>query len=179
MLTQQAIEQSSEIAAINEQLALAADRQDYTESRRWTNYITLDPMRLVQNVLGGGDVQRDQIAIASLELEAADLIRRRAAVAENLASDVVGLVLKYEKLGREVELAQSQLETHQMRTAVMEAAYRSGGGSTTSMLSVWQRAETLAARAQEKRILKIQVQQELEAIVEPVASLAEYSPGLP
>ena len=30
----------------------------------------MDPVRLVQNVLGGGDVQRDRIAIAGLELEA-------------------------------------------------------------------------------------------------------------
>lgn len=178
-MTRQAIEQSPEIAAINEQLALAADRQDYTESRRWTNYLTLDPMRLVQNVLGGGDVQRDQIAIASLELEAANLIRRRAAVAEGLAGDVVGLVLKYEKLGREVALAQSQLEAHRMRTAVMEAAYRSGQGSTTSMLSVWQRTETLAARVQEKQILQLQIQQELGTIVKPIPPLAGCSLAVP
>ncbi|MEL7053986.1 MAG: hypothetical protein AAGM45_19680 [Cyanobacteria bacterium J06588_5] len=164
-LTQQAIEQSSEIIAINEQLALTADRQDYAEARRWTNYLTLDPVRLVQNVLGGGDVQRDRLAIASLELEAANLIRRRAAVAEELTRDVVDLVLKYEKLGREIELVQSQLETHRMRTAVMEAAYRSGGGSTTSMLSVWQRTETLVARAQEKQILQVQIERELETLI--------------
>ena len=164
-LTQQAIEQSSEIVAINEQLALTADRQDYAEARRWTNYLTLDPVRLVQNVLGGGDVQRDRLAIASLELEAADLIRRRAAVAEDLTRDVVDLVLKYEKLGREIALVQSQLETHRMRTAVMEAAYRSGGGSTTSMLSVWQRTDTLLSRSQEKEISQMQVQQSLASIV--------------
>ena len=74
VLTEQAIEQSSEIAAIEEQLALTDERQNYAESRRWTNYLTLDPVRLVQNVLGGGDVQRDRLAIAALELEAENLI---------------------------------------------------------------------------------------------------------
>ena len=63
-----------------------------------------------------------------------------------------------------------------MRTAVMEAAYRSGQGSTTSMLSVWQRTETLAARVQEKKILQVQVQQELEAITGLVASVANAEP---
>ncbi|MEA5467038.1 hypothetical protein [Leptothoe sp. PORK10 BA2] len=74
-LTQQAIAQSSEIEAINGQLELTAQRQDYAVARQWTNYLTLDPIRLIQNVLGGGDVQRERIAIATLELEAANLIR--------------------------------------------------------------------------------------------------------
>ena len=39
-LTQQAISRSSEIEAINEQLALTAERQDYAEARWWTNYLT-------------------------------------------------------------------------------------------------------------------------------------------
>ncbi|NEP58712.1 MAG: hypothetical protein F6K31_17125 [Symploca sp. SIO2G7] len=63
-LTQRAIAQSSEIEAINQQLVLTNDRQDYAEARQWTNYLTLDPIRLVQNVLGGGDVQRDRLALA-------------------------------------------------------------------------------------------------------------------
>ena len=155
---------------------LAEDRQRYAESRRWTNYITRDLVALIQNLLGGGQVQRDRLAIASLELDAANLIRRREAIAEELARDVVDLVLRYEKLGREIELVQSQLEAHRMRTAVMEAAYRSGQGSTTSMLSVWQRTETLAARVQEKKILQVQVQQELEAITGLVASVANAEP---
>ena len=60
-LTQQAIAQSSEIEAINEQLEFTDQRQDYATARHWVNYITLDPFRLVQNVLGGGDVQRDRL----------------------------------------------------------------------------------------------------------------------
>lgn len=164
-LTEQAIEQSSEIAAIEGQLALTDERQNYAESRRWTNYLTLDPLRLVQNVLGGGDVQRDRLAIASLELEEANLIRRRAAIAEELAHEIVDSVLRFEKLGREIELIASQLETHRQRVSVMESAYRTGRGSTTSMLSVWQRTEDLEARKQEKRILREQIRQELIIVV--------------
>ena len=89
-LTQQAIERSSEIEAINQQLVLAEDRQRYAESRRWTNYVTRDLVALIQNLLGGGQVQRDRLAIASLELDAANLVRRREAIAEELARDVVG-----------------------------------------------------------------------------------------
>ncbi len=165
MLTQQAIAQSSEIEAINEQLELTAQRQDYAESRQWTNYLTLDPIRLVQNVLGGGDVQRDRIAIASLELETANLIRRREEVAEGIAHEVVGLVLDYEKLDRQADLSASQLETHRLRVTVRESAYRTGQSSTESMLSLWQRTEDLEARCQERLIGQAQVVRELEVLV--------------
>ena len=162
ILTQQAIEQSSEIEAINEQLELTAQRQDYAESRQWTNYLTLDPIRLVQNVLGGGDVQRDRIAIASLELDEADLIRQRENQAQWIADEVVGLVLSYEKLGREYELLHSQLKTHLMQVQIMEAQYRTGQGSTNRMLTIWQRTDDLKARCDEKRIGQAQDRRELE-----------------
>ena len=34
----------------------------------------VDPLRLVANIFGGGDVQRDNIAIADLEVKAATLV---------------------------------------------------------------------------------------------------------
>ncbi|MEM9483408.1 MAG: hypothetical protein AAGA83_06920 [Cyanobacteria bacterium P01_F01_bin.116] len=166
MLTQQAIEQSSEIETINQQLDLTDQRQDYARNRQWTNYLTLDPLRLVQNVLGGGDVQRDRLDLGSLELREAELIRRREEVAEGIAQDVVDLVLDYEKLGRQADLIASQLETHRLRVTVRESAYRTGQGSTESMLSLWQRTEDLEARCQERLIGQAQVIRELEVLVD-------------
>ena len=163
-LTQQAIAQSSEIEAINAQLVLTAERQEHAEARQWTNYLTLDPVRLVQNVLGGGDVQRDRIAIATLELEAANLIRRREEVAEGITREVVDLVLNYEMLGRQAALIASQMETHQLQVTVRESAYRTGQGSTESMLSLWQRTEDLEARCLEHRIGQAQSRRELEVL---------------
>lgn len=114
-------------------------------------------------MLGGGNVQRDRLAIASLELRSADFIRRRASVAENLARDIIDAVLCYEKLGREVALIASQLETQQQRrVSIMESAYRTGRGSTTSMLSIWQRTEDLEARQQEQVVLQEQAKQTLD-----------------
>ncbi|MFG6100562.1 TolC family protein [Leptothoe sp. ISB3NOV94-8A] len=164
VLTQQAIAQSSEIEAINEQLALTAERQDYAEARQWTNYLTLDPIRLVQNVLGGGDVQRDRIAIASLELDAANLIRQRENQAQHIADEVVSLVLNYEKLDREYDLLDSRLRTHLMQAQIMEAQYRTGQGSTNRMLTMWQRTDNLKARCDEKRIGQAQDRRELEIL---------------
>jgi hypothetical protein len=73
-LTEKAIANSSELVTLDEQialidkrLALAGNRIEHTSKKRWTNYISLDPLRIAANVLGGGDVQRDNIAIADLE----------------------------------------------------------------------------------------------------------------
>ena len=161
-LTQQAIDQSSEIEAINQQLAFTDQRQDYARARRWTHYITLDPFRLVQNVLGGGDVQRQGLAIADLELREAELIRQRESEAEFIAAEVVGLVLSYEKLGREAELIESQLQNHLLQVAIQEARYRTGQGSTRNMLLLWQRTETLEARCAERLIGQSQDRRQLE-----------------
>jgi len=164
-LTELAIQNSSEIEAIEQRLELASDRIGYAQARQWTEYLTLDPLRLVQNLLGGGDVQRNRLAIAELEVRAADLVRRREEVAESLARKVVELVLEHEQLGRQIELLDSQLLTQQQRQAVMEVAYRTGQGSTQTMLSVWQRTEDLEARQLEVQIFQTQTQQELEVIV--------------
>ncbi|MFG6107182.1 hypothetical protein U2F10_33410 [Leptothoe sp. EHU-05/26/07-4] len=164
-LTQQAIAQSSEIEAINQQLELTAERQDYAEARQWTNYLTMDPVRLIQNVLGGGDVQRDRLAIATLELEAANLIRRREEVTEGIAREIVDLVLNYEHLDRQAMLLVSQLESHRLQVAVAEARYRTGQGATTSMIGLWQRTADLAARCSEYRIGQAQDIQNLEILI--------------
>ena len=115
-------------------------------------------------MLGGGDVQRDRIAIATLELEAANLVRRREEVAEDITREVVGLVLDYEQLDRQAALMASQLESYRLRVAVAEAQYRTGQGSTTTMIGLWQQAEDLAARCQEQRIGQAQNVRELEML---------------
>ena len=160
-----AIQNSSEIQAIEERLDLADDRVGYQRSQQWTNYLTLDPMQLIQNLLGGGAVQRNEIAIAELEMRAADLIRRRQEVAEGLGRDIIRLVLRWERLERDAELLDSQLLTQRQRVAVLEAGYRTGAGSTPSMLSEWQRTEDLAVRRGEKVIEQSQVQRELAQLV--------------
>ena len=160
-----AIQNSSEIKALEERLELGNDRIDHASRARWTNYLTLDVVRLVQNLLGGGEMQRDRIQIAELELRQADLIRRRQEVAEGLGRDVIRLVLRWERLERNAELLDSQLLTQRQRVAVLEAGYRTGSGSTTSMLSAWQRTEDLAARREEKAIEQSQIRRELAQLV--------------
>ncbi|MEM0978746.1 MAG: hypothetical protein AAGH78_00595 [Cyanobacteria bacterium P01_H01_bin.58] len=163
-MAEHAIANSSEIAAIEQRLELSAERRHYTESRSWTNWITADPFELVQNILGGGDVGRDRLQLAALEVEEANLIRRREEVAESLAREVIGLVLEYEELSRKLEALEGQLETQLQRQAVMEMSYRTGQGSTDRMLTMWQRTDTLRSRIEEVEIEQGQGVRELEVL---------------
>jgi hypothetical protein len=163
-LTELAILQSREIAVIEQQLELAAERRDYTESRWWVNWITADPFELVQNILGGGNVGRDRLQVAALEVEAANLIRRREEVATALARDVVDHVLEYEQLVRRLELLDIQIVTQQQRQAVLEVSYRMGEGSTINMLGIWQQTEDLLAKRVEMAIERGRLVTELEQL---------------
>ncbi len=163
-LTELALDQSSEVEAISEELVFAHERQEYAEARTWMHLMTLDPLRLVQNILDGGDVQRDRIEIATLELETVHLIRRLEEVGDDVAGEVVDLVLAYEQMVRRSEPLAAQLETQRQRQAVEETKYRTGQSSTDAMLRAWQRTGDLEARCDEHRINGQQVVRKLEVM---------------
>jgi hypothetical protein len=65
------------------------DRKEYAESKLWTNYLpastssssiidVVNPFAWIRNLAGGGDMQRDRLAIADLEVKAATLEAARA-----------------------------------------------------------------------------------------------------
>ena len=159
-LTEKAIANSSELAVLDQQIALidrrlelAEKRIEHSSKKRWTNYLSTDPLRIAANVFGGGDVQRDNIAIANLELRSgeleayrANLHRRQAEVRAELREEVFGLVLEYEAAEREYILAHSKLATHNQQRQLIEIDYQFGSGSTTQMLSLWQEGESLEAQ---------------------------------
>lgn len=177
-LTTLAISQSSEIEAINQRLELTSDRIDDAQAREWTLYLPsstasvlsadpvqwIDPLRLVQNLLGGGDVAANRLAIADLEINAADLLRRREEVAEAIAQQVIDLVLDYEAFSRRLEALERQLATQLQRQAVFEVRYRTGQGTTDQMLQMWQQTDELRARIDEVRIDQDQTLRELEVL---------------
>ena len=158
-LTEKAIANSSELVILNQQIALidkrlevAEKRIEHTSKKRWTNYLSTDPLRIAANVLGGGDVQRDNIAIANLEVRSAELEayranlnRRQAEVRSELREEVFGLLLEYEAAEREYILAHSKLATHNQQRQLIEIDYQFGSGSTTQMLSLWQQGKSLEA----------------------------------
>ena len=68
----------SRIALIEQRLAVTEDRIDYTSKKKWTNYISTNPVNIIQNLFGGGGVQRGNIAIANLEIRTTDLLAAKA-----------------------------------------------------------------------------------------------------
>ena len=46
----------SRIALIEQRLAVTEERIDYTSKKKWTNYISTNPVNIIQNLFGGGGV---------------------------------------------------------------------------------------------------------------------------
>jgi predicted ATPase len=182
-LTGKAIANSSELITLDEQIALidkrlvvAGERIEHTSKKRWTNYLSTDPLRIAANVFGGGDVQRDNIAIAELEVKSAELEayranlhRRKAEISSQLREDVLSLVLEYEAAEREYDLAQSKLATYSQQRQLIEIDYQFGNGSTTQMLSMWQQGDSLEAEV-------IQIESKKTEITRKIQQLTGFTP---
>jgi hypothetical protein len=78
----------------------------------------LKPLTWIKNLGGGGEMPRDRLAIADLEIKAAtleaaraELERQREEEKVNLGDKVLRLVLDYEAATRRVKLVESQLQS--------------------------------------------------------------------
>lgn len=167
-----------QIALIDQRLAVASERIEHTSKKRWTNYLSTDPLRIAANVFGGGDVQRDNIAIADLEVKSAELEayranlhRRQAEIKSELNEEILSLVLDYETAEREYVLAQSKLTTYNQQRQLIEIDYQFGNGSTTQMLSMWQQGESLEAEV-------IQIEGKKAEITRKLQQLTALSPPI-
>jgi hypothetical protein len=138
------------ISLIDRRLKLMSDRIDYSQKKSWTNYVTIDPVKLLQNLFGGGDVQKDKIAIADLEIKTADLEaakaeleRQREEEKTSLSDRVLHLLLDYEEADRKYALIQSQLDTFNQQQDIFEISYRLGFGDTAQMLGLSDKGDRL------------------------------------
>jgi hypothetical protein len=138
------------ITIIEQQLELLGKRIEYSRKRSWTSYITIDPVKLLQNIFGGGDVQRDKLAIADLQVKTAQLEsalaemeRRKEEEKINLGDKVLRLVLDIESNERTIALIQSQQNTFALQNEVFRIQYRFGQGSTEQLLGMTTRGDRL------------------------------------
>ncbi len=163
------------ITLIEQRLELAEDRIEYTRKKKWTNYISANPVNILQNIFGGGDVQRDNIAIASLEIRTADLLAAKAELERQqeeekvkIGDRVLRLLLDYEAAQRRHELLTSQLKTLEQQQRVARVSYRRGRGSTNQMLGMSDKRDRLG-----EKIVEVQIKQD-EAVRE-LGQLTGYS----
>ncbi len=156
------------ITLIDQRLELAEDRIEYTRKKKWTNYISANPINILQNIFGGGDVQRDNIAIASLEIRTADLLAAKAELERQqeeekvkIGDRVLRLLLDYEAAQRRHELLSSQLKTLDQQQRVARVSYRRGRGSTSQILGMSDKRDRLIEKIVEVEIRKDEAVREL------------------
>ena len=150
--------------------------------RNWTNYVTIDPVKLLQNLFGGGDVQKDRIAIADLEVKTADLEaakaeleRQREDVKTLLSDKVLHLLLDYEKAERQGALIQSQLDTFNQQREIFEISYRLGESDTAQMLSLSDKGDRLNEQLVEVEIRRDESVRKLLQLTEPMRGRSQLS----
>ena len=172
------LQQSAErIALIEQRLAVTEERIDYTSKRKWTNYISTNPVNIIQNLFGGGGMQRDNLAIANLEIRTADLIAAKAELERQqeeekleIEDEVLNLLLDYEAKERKHELLLSQLETLEQQREVMRIAYRYGRGSTSQLLGIENRRDRIT-----EQIVDVEIKRD-ESVRELLQLVGESSP---
>jgi hypothetical protein len=175
-LTEQAIANSPQLQTIKLQVeilkardGLIEQRLSYTRSSQWTNFLTLDPLKLVQTLFGGGDFQDSEIAIADLEIKKATLeaqqagfLWRESEIKTQLREQILSLVLDYEATVRQRSVTEKQLKNQQLLQQVIEIDYRSGAGSTQTYLASLEKTERLESQL---TTLKIQQEQSLRRLL--------------
>jgi hypothetical protein len=179
-LTQSAIANSSKlktlddrVALIDKRLGLSADSIDYANSKLWTNYLPtstafggsvldiINPFAWLKNLAGGGEMQRDRLAIADIEVKAATLEAARAELERQreeekvlLGEKVLRLVLDYEAVSRKYDLVESQLKTYSQQQEILRIRYRLGQGETAQFLESQVKGEGLRGQLVELESLQ-------------------------
>ena len=169
-LTEQAIANSNKlqqtaerITLIEQRLEVTEDRIEYTNKKKWTNYISVNPVDIIQNIFGGGGIQRDNLAIANLEIRTTDLLAAKAELERQqeeekarIENKILRLLLDYEAAQRQYNLLSSNLEILEQQRQVIRIAYRLGRGSTSQILGM----EDKRDRTREQ-IVNLQIEQNL------------------
>jgi outer membrane protein TolC len=177
-LTDSAIDKSSKLQKLDEKIVLLDERLkvmdsriDYTQKKQWTSYVTIDPIKLLQNIFGGGDVQKNKIAIADLEIKTADLEAAKAELERQkeeekifLGEKVLHLVLDYEATQRRHELLTSQLETLNQQREVTRIAYKFGQGETSQILNMEDRRDRISEQLIDVEIKKDEAVRKISAV---------------
>jgi hypothetical protein len=190
-LTEKAIAHSSKlktlddrIALIDRRLGVSKDSIDYAESKLWTNYLPsstsfggsvldiINPLAWLKNLAGGGEMQREQLVIADIEVKAAtleaaraELERQREEEKVKLGEKVLRLLLDYEAVSRKYDLVESQLKTYNQQQEILRIRYRLGQGETAEFLESQVRGEGLRGQLVELESLQQEKVRELGQLI--------------
>ena len=181
-LSERAIAKSEQLKTIETKIGLIDERIDLTEQKignakdkKFLNYISTNPVEILKNLFGGGDVQRDRIAIASLEIRTSDLIAARAELERQQVEEkveirdrVLRLLLDYESAERRHELLNNQLSNFEIQEKVARVNYRAGRGSTSQIIGMSDKRDRTI-----EKIVEVEIKQ--DETVRKLRQLTGYS----
>ncbi|MGF1490679.1 MAG: hypothetical protein ACFBSE_26605 [Prochloraceae cyanobacterium] len=165
ILTDAAVANSYRIDAVQTQIniidtkdLIIGDRIEYVDRKRWVNFFANNPVempfKLVANIFGGGDLQRDRIAIADLEVKRATLLSNKARLLANvkeyeyqLREDILELLIEYESNLKALSLLKNRLNDLQFQYRIFLIDYTNGAGNTDRFMSFSTRKSELEFQA--------------------------------
>ena len=153
LLTNAAVANSYRIDAVETQIEIIdskdlviSDRISFVDRKRWVNFFSNNPVempfKLVANILGGGDLQRDRIAIADLEVKRATLLSNKARLLANvkeyeyqLREDILELLIEYESNIKGISLIEDRLDSLEFKYQIFLIDYTGGQSNTDKFMS--------------------------------------------
>ncbi len=156
-LSERAIANSPIIQEIEDKIILVEKQIDYLDekvayykSRNWTDYITIEPVKFVQNIFGGGDVQKTQLTITDLEIKAdrlkielINLEKEKVVKEEEIKLSVVEYLDKLQELQSKIQLLRKQQDNFEISRSAFLIKYQNGEGTTNQYLSYQDKGEKL------------------------------------
>ena len=141
---------NGKISKIDKQIEYLSERVQYYQARNWTNYITLDPVKLVQNLFGGGDVQKNQLTITDIEtkiigLEDNQNILENQLILEknNIKKDISEILINIQENISEILLINKKISESITKNKIFLFKYSQGQGTTNQYLSNKQNIDRL------------------------------------
>jgi hypothetical protein len=143
-------ELENKIELVEKQIDYLQEKISYYQSRNWTDFITLDPVKFVQNIFGGGDVQKTQLTITDLQVKVdrlktdkINLEKELIIKQEEIKNKVANLLFKLTENEQKILLIEQQLENFKLSNQVFLIKYSNGEGTTNQYLSYQDKKEKL------------------------------------
>ena len=132
----------NEILRTSEQLDYLKGEIEYYKSRLWTGYITLDPLKILENLFGGGKVRDTKLTIVDLESKVAELENNEVQLQNQLIIEkqkiqntIFTLITSLQENLETIELIKTRIDSTKLQFEVFSIGYVNGVGSTSEYLS--------------------------------------------
>ena len=148
-LTDRAIAKSILIQSLNQKISRTNEQIDYLtgeiefyKSRSWTDYITLQPLEILENLFGGGKPRETKLRIIDLETKVSELEDNKIRLEneliikqEEIKNEVAIALLNIEENRKTIELIEKKIQKTKLQNQVFLIKYSNGEGTTNQYLS--------------------------------------------